>query len=87
MNINEKQQNIPLRIICSKCSYDQNQTDECINCGVVISKYISRQKKITDGEGNQNNSKVNDKSENMSGRGRESMVPPDIKKWNWGAFL
>jgi hypothetical protein len=26
-------------------------------------------------------------SENSSGRGKESVVPPEICRWNWGAFL
>lgn len=24
---------------------------------------------------------------NTSGRGRQSIVPPEVKRWNWGAFL
>ena len=27
------------RIICPKCGYEQNETDECLRCGVIISKF------------------------------------------------
>jgi hypothetical protein len=77
----------PKQVICPKCGHEQRQTDECIKCGVVISKYISIQRREAEEEERLNEDIINLKMENISGQGRASTVPPEIKGWNWGAFL
>ena len=56
-------------------------------CGIAISKYFSIKRRKTAGQENKKSLKSNDKPEHTPGKGRESVVPPDIKRWNWGAFF
>jgi len=35
----------PKKIICPNCGYEQTYSDECVKCGVIISKYVAIQKK------------------------------------------
>jgi len=81
MNIESKQ------IICPHCGWEQTYIDECIKCGVIISKYVAIQKKRKSVEENKLNGHINLKMENTSGQGKTSTVPSGIKGWNWGAFF
>ena len=76
----------PKEVICPKCGQEQTQTDECVKCGVIISKYTTIQKrKVREKE--KLNENIDSIMENTSGQGRSSAVPPGIKGWNWGAFF
>ena len=35
----------PKKLICPNCDYEQIDTDECVKCGVIISKYVTIKKK------------------------------------------
>jgi hypothetical protein len=36
----------PLMVKCPQCGYVQEQTDECIKCGVIISKFLKYQEEV-----------------------------------------
>lgn len=38
-------------ITCPQCGFEQPETDECVKCGVIISKYVSQQEKAHSAEG------------------------------------
>jgi hypothetical protein len=77
----------PEQAICPRCGHEHIQADECMRCGVVISKYLSIQRRKAEQGENLNEDMIDTKTENTSGQGRSSTVPPEIKRWNWGAFL
>jgi hypothetical protein len=74
-------------INCPKCGYEQTGTNECVKCGVIISKFIEIQKRRISSEKKKSKSPIEPAVENTSGQGKVSTVPPEIKGWNWGAFL
>jgi len=75
----------PKKIICPNCDYEQTDIDECVKCGVIISKYVAIQKKRGAAEEKEMNRDL--RIENTSGQGKRSTVPSEIKGWNWGAFF
>jgi hypothetical protein len=75
------------RIICPKCKYEQTDTDECVKCGVIISKYVEIQKSRGSDKNKRLNGPIYFGAENTSGQGKRSIIPPEIKRWNWGAFF
>jgi len=71
-------------IKCPKCNFEQKETDECLRCGIVISKFLD----TTDtSRVEKPEAPANPKPENSSGQGKGGHVPSDLYGWNWGAFL
>ena len=46
--------------VCPKCGYVQNQSDECIICGIIYTKYKGTQCVEPNNQNNKETSKVND---------------------------
>lgn len=57
-------------INCPKCGYEQNETDECIQCSVIISKYLEIQKRSESGEVERTSSDNNPYSKNALTQGK-----------------
>jgi hypothetical protein len=41
----EKKPYMGRMVTCPQCGFEQPETDECVKCGVIISKYVSQQEK------------------------------------------
>jgi hypothetical protein len=63
-------------MICPQCGQFQEKADICSSCGIVVAKF-----KAESAEQSSKNQKC------ISGMGKESVLPPEIKGWNWGAFF
>jgi len=59
---------------CSSCGREvSNSTETCPQCGTSI---VATDKASSSAQA----------SENTSGMGNSSVIPPEVKGWNWGAF-
>ena len=74
----------PTTIKCPKCNYEQPEADECIRCGLIISKFIDPADTSQEEKPQELNSI---RPENSSGQGKGGHVPSELDGWNWGAFF
>jgi hypothetical protein len=58
----EKKPYMGRMITCPQCGFEQPETDECVKCGVIISKYVSQQKMAYSAEGQVREVSPEDKS-------------------------
>ena len=73
-------------IVCPMCNFQQPAFDQCVNCGAVFSEIVKPPDKKAP-EQTKPIQGLAPEMENSSGMGRMAVIPPEIKGWNWGAFL
>ncbi|CAB5079282.1 hypothetical protein D3OALGA1CA_2362 [Olavius algarvensis associated proteobacterium Delta 3] len=77
----------PKTIICPICDFRQPNFDQCVNCGAIFSKLFEVSKKKESVQAEELHGPLKSIEENTSGGGKTAIIPPEIKGWNWGAFL
>jgi len=74
-------------IICPICNFKQPEFKACVNCGTIFSELVDKAKTDATTEPIDAQGRPASITENTSGQGRAAVIPPEIKGWNWGAFL
>jgi len=68
-----------MKIKCPKCGYEQIETDECIQCHVIISKYLEIQRRRESGDVENSGSDNNSPIKNAPGVGKIRTVLSKIR--------
>lgn len=69
-------------IVCPKCGRRQTYTDECINCGVIISKYFKLQKLRESGLGKTPGRYIDLVAKKEATKGKKSRIGSRSKRWD-----